>query len=588
MDHQETQLELDLSTTTTPGNTKVEFLHQPGIYFVALGGAEEVGFNMYAYIVNGRIIVVDCGYGFLNDDFPGIELGLADASFLENYQDCIEGLFITHSHEDHFGAIAHVWPRLKCPVYGTAFALGHIMDRLKEYKLDEEVECHTVKDGDVIKVADFSVEYAYLVHSTPETSALIIRTPYGNIVHATDWRFDDEKMDILPTNWKAFKKVAKEGVALYVGDSTNMTHLTAEPSEMEIRQSLIDLVPKFKNTLVATCFASNIMRMESLIMAADKAGRTPVISGRSLNQNMRLAKECGYLQNCPPYAESIDAKDILLDKMLYICAGSQGNYRSGLSRIVNGENKDIQLGKGDAIIFSSKIIPGNEEKIERMQEKLRDAGVDVITSEEYLVHTSGHGGKEEIKKMYSLLKPKLVIPVHGDKRNIREQKRFATECGVKDVLIARNGEVVLIENNHAAIVAEVPTDILGVDRRNLTNLSSPLIKNRKRIAYNCSLFISVVLGEDWQVEDLQISSNDILEEKAFADLASRIKEEMIPLIPEEAARLNYRQAQIEEFIRSRIRKLIFKETDIKPVTTLHFYKRGMISTTDSGEESENL
>ena len=212
----------------------------------------------------------------------------------------------------------------------------------------------------------------------------------------------------------------------------------------------------------------------------------------------------------------------------------------------------------------------------------------IITSEEYLVHTSGHGGKEEIKKMYSLLKPKLVIPVHGDKRNIREQKRFATECGVKDVLIARNGEVVLIENNHAAIVAEVPTDILGVDRRNLTNLSSPLIKNRKRIAYNCSLFISVVLGEDWQVEDLQISSNDILEEKAFADLASRIKEEMIPLIPEEAARLNYRQAQIEEFIRSRIRKLIFKETDIKPVTTLHFYKRGMISTTDSGEESENL
>ena len=584
----EKQLELKLDDVISEQNhsSKVEFLGQKGIYFVSLGGAEEVGFNMYAYIVNGRIIVVDTGYGFLNDDFPGIELGLADSSFLTEYKDCIDGLFITHSHEDHFGAIAHVWPALECPVYATEFAMGHVIDRLKEYKYVDFEKFHTVKNGERVEVGDFSVEYAYIVHSTPETAALIIRTPYGNIVHATDWRFDDGNMEMLPTNRAAFEKVAAEGVELYVGDSTNMSHNKAEPSEMEIRQSLINLVPKFKNTLVATCFASNIMRMESLIIAADKAGRTPVISGRSLNQNMRIAKECGYLKDCPPYSESIDAKNIPLDKMLYICAGSQGNYRSGLSRIVNGENKDIKLGQGDAIIFSSKIIPGNEEKIERMQEKLRDAGVDVITSEEYLVHTSGHGGKEEIKQMYELLKPRIVIPVHGDKRNIREQKRFAKDCGVEDVLIARNGEVVLIEQHHGAIVAEVPTAILGVDRRNLTSLNSQLIKNRKRIAYNCSLFISVVLDEHWQVEDLQISSLDILEEKDFAALSAEIKENMIKSIPEEALKLNYRIPQIEEYIRAKIRKSIFKATDIKPVTIMHFYKKGMISPSENGDVEE--
>ena len=259
-----------------------------------------------------------------------------------------------------------------------------------------------------------------------------------------------------------------------------MAHAQAEPSELEIRKSLMELVPKFKNTLVATCFSSNIARMQSLVMAADAAGRTAVISGMSLMQNMNIAKDCGYLKDLPPYVEAKQAADIPLDKMLYICAGSQGNYRSGLTRLVNGENKDIKLGKGDAIIFSSQIIPGNEEKIERMQEKLRDAGVEVISSEEYLVHTSGHGCRDDIKKMFEILKPKAVIPVHGDKRDIRKQKRYAEELGVRDVIVVRDGDVVRLLNGSAEIVSEVPTGHLGVDRNQITDLNSQLIKNRVR------------------------------------------------------------------------------------------------------------
>ena len=547
--------------------------NKEGLYFVALGGAEEVGFNMYAYAVDGKIIVVDCGYGFLNDDFPGIDMGFADASFLEPYQEDIEALFVTHAHEDHFGAIAHVWPKLKCPVYAADFTLGHIERRLFEYKLDEAVELHSINEQRKIKLDNFEVEYVPLAHSLPDSCGLFIKTKYGNVFHATDWRFDDEQINFIKTDYDRLAEISKEGVDLYVGDSTNLDHEVSGPSESVIRESLLELVPKFKNTLVATCFASNIARLESLILAAHAADRTPVIAGMSMIQNINIAKECGYLENLPSYVEAKQAMDIPLDKMLYICSGSQANYRSGLTRIVNGENKNISLGKGDAIIFSSQIIPGNEEKIEKMQEKLRDAGVEVISSEEYLVHTSGHACKNDVKKMYELLKPKIVLPVHGDKRNLRAQKRFALECGVEDVVIARNGDVMLLFKHQIEKVGEISTDIIGVDRNQLTSLNSQLIKNRKRIAYNCSLFISAFFDEDWHLEDLEISSIDILEEEAFNNLAEEIKEQVIQSLPAEIVKLNYKEAQIEEYIRAKIRKLVYKATDIKPVTYMHFFKK---------------
>lgn len=551
--------------------------NKEGLYFIALGGAEEVGFNMYAYAVDGKIIVVDCGYGFLNDDFPGIDLGYADASFLETYQEDIEAIFISHSHEDHFGAIAHVWPQLKCPVYAADFTLGHICHRLRDYKMENEVELRSVSNNRIVKLQNFEVEFIPVVHSLPDNAMLFIRTKYGNVIHGTDWRFDDGQMSFMPTDIKRLEEVAKEGIDLYVGDSTNMAHEKCGPSESEIRENLIKLVPQYKNTLVATCFASNIARLESLILAAHAADRTPVIAGMSMIQNINIAKECGYLPDLPPYVEAKQAIDIPLDKMLYICSGSQANYRSGLTRIVNGENKNISLGNGDAIIFSSQIIPGNEAKIERMQEKLRDAGVEVISSEEHLVHTSGHACKDDIKKMYEILKPKMVLPVHGDKRNIRAQKRFALECGVKDVILARNGDVILLKNSKAECIGEVPTDIIGVDRNQLTSLSSQLIKNRKRIAYNCSLFISVVFDECWNLEDLQISSIDILEENAFKELAEEIKEDVVRTLPTEVVKLNHRIPQIEEYIRAKVRKMVYKVTDIKPVTFMHFYKRPGLS-----------
>lgn len=551
----------------------IEGFDKEGIYFVALGGAEEVGFNMFAYVVDGKIIVVDAGYGFLRDDFPGMEMGLADVSFLETYRDDIEAMFITHGHEDHYGAIGHVWPKLQCPIYANDFTLGHVKARLKEYHLEEFADLHSTSDNPVVKLQNFEVEFISLVHSVPQSSGLFIKTRYGNILHATDWRFDDGQTSMLPTDYSKLREIAAQGVALYVGDSTNMSNGSKEPSEYEVRENLLQLIPTLSNTIVATCFASNIMRLESLILAADKASRTAVIAGHSLNQNFKIAQECGYLQNCPKAYDIKEAQDIPLDKILYICAGSQGDYRSALSRIANGESKDISLKRGDNIIFSSKIIPGNEEKIERMQEKLRDAGVNVISTEDYNVHASGHATPDQIIDMYRLLKPQTVIPVHGDKRNIRKQKKLALENGVGNVLIARNGEVVLLHDAKSEIISEIFTRKLGVDRKQLTPLDSPLIKNRKRIAFNCSVFISVFFSQDWQLLDLQISSIDILPDDEFETLKQNIIDEIKQDISKEIAKLNYNENQVKEYVAARIRRQIFKATDIKPVVFMHFYKQ---------------
>lgn len=544
-----------------------------GLYFIALGGAEEVGYNMYVYAVDGKLIVVDCGYGFFNDDFPGMELGFASPEALQGETENIEGLFITHSHEDHFGAVAHIWPQLKCPIYATPFAAAHVVSRLKDYKLEKYPEINIVKDGETVKLQNFEVRFASLVHSTLENSALLIKTKYGNAVHATDWRFDDGSCDILPSDFGALKAFADEGIEAFVCDSTNLNDIEEQPTEMRIRESLMELIPQFKNKLVATCFASNVVRLESLILAAHAVGRTPVIAGMSLNQNLKMAKDCGYLQDLPPYFNARDAVDIPNDKIMYICAGSQGNYRSGLTRIVNRENKDMILCPGDAVIFSSKIIPGNEKKIERMQEKLRDQGVEVISKEEYLVHCSGHGGQEETRRMYELLKPNVLIAVHGERRTIREHSRFAKSCGIKHVAMPRNGDVVLLNKDKVETIGEVPTDVLGVDRNQITSINSQLVKNRKRIAYNSSVFITAVLDENWKVEELDISSIDVMEEEAWDKLSSIIREDMIKAVPEEAVKLNHRETAVKEYISAKIRKRIYNATGIKPVVFMHFHKK---------------
>lgn len=543
--------------------------NKKGLYFLPLGGADDIGMNMYMYAVDGKIIVVDAGYGFLFDEYPGMDLAYASPEFLDAYKDDILGLFITHGHEDHMGAIAQIWPHLGCPVYAMDYTIGLIKERLAEFKMENTVPLISVNQNRTVELPGFSVEFIDVVHTVPQTCALAIRTKYGNVVHATDWRFDDEHISMLPTDWKELKKVADEGVSMLVCDSTNVMVDHKTPTEAEVRQSLIKMIPQLEGGVIVTCFASNLMRLESLILAADAAGRTPVVLGRALVTNIKVAKDCGYMADLPKVFTIEEAKDIPADKALYICTGSQANYRSAMTTIANGESKYIKLDKSDTIIFSSKMIPKNEEKIERMQEKLMQQGATIITDETDLVHASGHACRDDLKKMYDLLKPAIVLPVHGDKRFIREHKRFALACGVKEVFSARNGDMCLLKDNHISCIEQVATDIIGWDRNKPVSLGSQLIKNRRRIAYNGSLFISAVF-KGAELLDLQISSIDILEEDDWNKLSTEIIEVVRPLI-EKRAQVETRRPVLEDYIRGQIRRRVYAATDIKPVTFLHTF-----------------
>ena len=541
-----------------------------GIYFLPLGGADEIGMNMFVYAANGKLIVVDAGYGFLNDDFPGMDMCYASPEFLENYRNDILGLFITHGHEDHLGAIAQIWPALQCPVYGTDFSLGLVKERLSEYKLQDIVPLVSVNKEPVVKLDGFEVEFIPIAHSIPETSALFIKTLYGNIMHATDWRFDDNKLSMVKTDFASLKRAASEGVDIFVCDSTNVMVDEPQASEEEVRQNLIKIIPEMQGGIVATCFASNIMRLESLMLAARAAGRTPVLAGRSLVTNVKIARQCGYLTEYPEIHTIDEVEGITSDKALYICTGSQSNYRSAMTLIANDESKHIKLCAEDNVIFSSKIIPGNEDKIERLQEKILAKGVNLVTEEDYLVHTSGHACKKDLQAMYELLNPKIVLPVHGDKKFIREHKRFAKSCGVEDVFSAQNGDVFLYQNGKIEMVEQVPAEVMGVDRGRSVSLGSELIKNRRRIMYNCTLFISAVISRDYELKSLQFDSIDILEANEWYVLHEEIMQKVRPLIERRLAEHPHRNAA-EDYIRGQIRRRVFNATDIKPVTMLQVH-----------------
>jgi ribonuclease J len=541
-----------------------------GIYFIPLGGADEIGMNMFAYVVNGKIIVIDAGYGFLNDDYPGMDMCYASPDFLENYKEDILGLFITHGHEDHLGAIAQIWPSLQCPVYGTDFSLGLVKERLSEYKMEELVPLISVNNDRVVKLGDFEVEFIPIAHSILETSAIFIKTPYGNIMHATDWRFDDNKLSVVKTDFNALKKASKAGVSVFVCDSTNVMVKDQQASEEDVRKSLMEIVPTLEGGVIATCFASNIMRLESLVLAAKASGRTPVLVGRSLVTNVKIAHLCGYLKDCGEI-HSIDEVDgITADKALYICTGSQANYRSALTTIANDENKYIKLTENDNVIFSSKIIPGNKEKIEKLQDKLLAKGVNIITTDDGLVHTSGHANRDDLQAMYKLLKPKIVLPVHGDKKFIREHKKFALSCGVKDVFSSQNGDICLYNRGKIKLLEQFPSEIMAVDRGRTVSLGSDLVKNRRRIMFNCTLFISAVISKENKLKSLKMSSIDILEENEWYILSENILSQVTPLV-EAKLQENPNINSIEDFIRGQIRKRVFTATDIKPVTTLHVH-----------------
>ena len=462
-----------------------------GLVFVPLGGLGEIGMNcgLYGYgpEKHRKWIMVDLGVSFAGPDLPGIDLIMPDISFIEKIRKDLLALIITHAHEDHIGAVAELWPRLKCPVYATPFAAGLLEAKRLMEPNAPNIKTHVVQQGGTIELGPFSIEFVAVAHSIPESNALAIRTPAGLIVHTGDWKIDETPMVGRPTDEARFRALGDEGVLALICDSTNVLRAGISPSETDVAKTLMELVSDAPGRVIVTTFASNVARLKSTADAAAAAGRRVAIVGRAMDRVVTVARECGYLDGVMPFLSAQSARDIPRKQLVVLATGSQGEPRAALARMAEDEHPDLKLSTGDRVIFSSRPIPGNEKAINANINGLVAQGIEVVTDRTALVHVSGHPRQAELARMYEWVRPQIAIPAHGEALHLDEHAKFAKAQGVPKVIKAYNGDVVLIaetENGgEPGVVDQVPHGKIVKDGNQMVSINDDAISQRKRLSF---------------------------------------------------------------------------------------------------------
>jgi ribonuclease J len=468
------------------------------LVFLPLGGSNEIGmnFNLYGYgpSYDRRWIVVDLGVTFGDQTTPGVEIILPDPAYIEEYADRILGIVLTHAHEDHIGAVAWLWPRIKAPIYATPFTAFVLREKLREADLLDQVKITEVPLGGKISLGPFEMELITLTHSIPEPNGLAIRTPLGTILHTGDWKIDPDPLLGGPTDVDTIRRLGDEGVLAMVCDSTNVFVDGRAGSEAEVRATLMPLIAGLKGQIAVACFASNVARMDSVCRAAEAAGRRICLVGRSMRRMSSAAKSVGLMEDLKPFLEESEAKQFPPDKVLYLCTGSQGEPRAALSRIADGTHPHVALGAGDSCIFSSRVIPGNEIPIRNLQNKLADRGVRLYTERDHPgIHVSGHPCRDELADMYSWARPQISVPTHGERRHLLEHAAFARDLQVPQQVTPRNGDMVRLAPGRADIVDEVVSGRIYVDAGVMTPENGEALRERRHAAFNGVLAVSVAL-----------------------------------------------------------------------------------------------
>jgi len=458
--------------------------------------------NLFGYGPKHRRkwIIVDMGVTFGGADTPGVEIIMPDIEYLDDIREDILAIVLTHAHEDHMGALARLWPRLRCPVYATPFTKYLVEDRLAEVDLLGEVELHEVALKGKIKLGPFDIELITLTHSIPEPNALAIRTPEGTILHTGDWKFDDSPQIGEGFDHEALKALGNEGVLAMVCDSTNVFSPGMAGSEAGVREELERLIGDYQDHGIAVAsFASNVARLESIMLAAQVNHRNICLIGRSMHRMVGAAKSVGLLKDVRNIVDEDDAAMMSPEHLVYLCTGSQGEPRAALSRIAKGEHRTVKLGKGDVILFSSKIIPGNEKSIFALQNKLADQGVEIVTEKDKPIHVSGHPCQDELKDMYDWAKPHIAIPVHGERRHLLEHAKFAKSWGIKHQIAPHNGELIKISKNGAEIVDIVPNGRLHEDCGVIISADDFSLRERRKMAYSGHVSVAMVINSKGQL-----------------------------------------------------------------------------------------
>ncbi|WP_019833712.1 ribonuclease J [Sphingomonas sp. PR090111-T3T-6A] len=536
---------------------------KPGdeLLFLALGGSGEIGMNVNLYGCRGKWLMADLGLSFADPAYPGIDVVLPDLAFIEEWQEDLLGLVVTHGHEDHIGAIPYMALDLGVPIYATRFTAGLIHAKLEEEGLTDRVTVKIVKEGEPLKLGPFSVEWVPLAHSIPEMNALLIETPYGRVFHTGDWKLDENPVIGQPSGAEALKAIGKKGVLALMGDSTNVFNPEPSGSESSVRADLERFVGAAEKRVLITTFASNAARVQTLGQVAVATGRQVCVAGRSLDRIIKIAKAAGYLLDFPPTVDFDEAMRLPPKDVMIIATGGQGEARAALSRIAHDSHK-LKLSEGDTVLFSSKQIPGNEEAIGIVQNALASRNIRMVTERQAHIHVSGHPGRPEIEALYGWLKPEIVVPVHGERRHMAEHARFAASLGVPRTLVQVNGDVVRLAPEGPKIVGHERAGRLVLDGDVILSANGTTMNERRKLSANGLVSVAIAVDKSGRAKGRpQIAVQGLPVEEDREDFIEDAAEAALDAL----ASAPRDEAKLREAIRLGVRRRATAWTGKKPV-----------------------
>ena len=547
------------------------------LLFCPLGGSGEIGMNMNLYAYgkenNRKWIVVDMGVTFADDSIPGIDLIMPDPGFIIDKKDDLLGIVLTHAHEDHIGAVVHIWPELKCKLFATPFTAALITEKFKEKKIDISSFLKIVPLNSKIKLGEFDIDFVTLTHSILEPNGLSIKTPLGTILHTGDWKIDPNPLIGNKIDQEKLEKIGDGGVSAMICDSTNIFSPGRAGSESDVRDSLLRIMELKTKRILVTSFASNVARMESIFYCAKKTGRSICLVGRSMHRIFKAAKKCGYLKGLIEPLEPRDAKKIAKNKILYLATGSQGEPMGAMNRIVNGSHPEVFLEDGDCVIFSSKIIPGNEKKLYNLQNQIVKNNIEIISEENAFVHVSGHPNRDDLKDMYKWVKPKSIIPVHGEHRHMQEHVKFAKEMQVPKTLLIENGDIIkLLPGEAPKVVDKAPSGRVYLDGSVNVETDSQSIKDRKNLSVNGYLEITLLVSNNGKIKKPIISFRGIPENQNNDPFVFDMEDEIFNICRTFSLDNKNQQRNLIETIKSNCRRIVREKTGKRPFTNINIVR----------------
>jgi ribonuclease J len=541
-----------------------------GLKIIPMGGLGEIGLNMAVFEYGDDIIVVDCGLMFPEPYMLGIDIVIPDISYLRERSERVRGVFLTHGHEDHIGALPFILPELQVPVYGTALTLGFVREKLKEYDLDRTTELVTVKPRDRVDAGSFQVEFIRVAHSIVDGCGLAIRTPLGVVVHTGDFKLDQTPVDGELTDLVTFSRYGEEGVLALMSDSTNVEREGYTLSEKLVGDAFQDIFPRCPGRIIVAAFSSNIHRVQQVVEAARRCGRKVLLNGRSMIANVRIARELGYLSF--PDDILIDLKDLprlAKEEVCMITTGSQGEPMSALTRIAMDDHKQISLERGDTVILSSRFIPGNEKTISDLINHLYRRGAEVYHEKVSEVHVSGHASQEELKLMLNLVRPRYFIPVHGEYRHLVKHCQLAQKVGIEPerCVLAVNGDIIELSGDGCGIAGNVEAGRVFVDGKGIGDVGDVVLKDRRHLSEDGMVVVIIAInqasGEIIYGPDI-VSRGFVFEDESqeYLDEAKKVVLDTLANVNEE---VRGDWGEVKQEVRRILRRFFNKTIERRPV-----------------------